>query len=99
MSIIAIILINIALAGTLSAILAALMLAPTRLRRHFAEGFTHRQKAALHAQHQGWRHRSSLATAPPGASPPGARFKTPSPYSDSPASVFRSVLIQVGRNG
>ena len=52
MSIIAIILINIALAGTLLAILAALMLAPTRLRRHFAEGFTHRQKAALHPQHQ-----------------------------------------------
>lgn len=50
MSITAIILMNITVAATLVAILAAVMLAPSRLRRHFEEGHTHRQKAALREQ-------------------------------------------------
>lgn len=50
MSISMLILVNAAAASLLVVILAALMLAPSRLRRPFAEGHTHRQKAALRAQ-------------------------------------------------
>ncbi|MFN8164070.1 MAG: hypothetical protein U0R26_09650 [Solirubrobacterales bacterium] len=50
MSFTAIILINIAVASTLTAILAAVMLAPSRLQRHFANGHTDRQRAALKEQ-------------------------------------------------
>jgi hypothetical protein len=47
MSISAIILMNLGAAAILAALLAAVMLAPTRLHRHFATGHTYRQKAAL----------------------------------------------------
>jgi hypothetical protein len=52
MSTSAIILMNVLVGSILVVILAALMLAPMRLRRHFAEGHTPRQKAALRAQHR-----------------------------------------------
>ena len=41
------IIMNIGAASALVVVLAAVMLAPTRLRRHFAEGHTQRQKSAL----------------------------------------------------
>ncbi|MBS1878969.1 MAG: hypothetical protein JST31_05615 [Actinobacteria bacterium] len=47
MSISTIIVLNVALAATLTAILAAVMLAPSRLRQPFAAGHTHRQRLAL----------------------------------------------------
>jgi hypothetical protein len=47
MSISALILINIGAAAIVTAILAAVMLAPTRLHRPFAAGHTQRQKVAL----------------------------------------------------
>jgi hypothetical protein len=50
MSLTTIILTNIGVALMLVAVLAAAMLAPTRLRRPFAEGHTHRQKSALRAK-------------------------------------------------
>jgi hypothetical protein len=50
MSISTIIVMNALAASILVVILTALMLAPSRLRRPFAEGHTHRQKAALRAQ-------------------------------------------------
>jgi len=52
MSLTAIIILNIGVAAILAAILAAVMLSPTRLRRHFADGHTDRQKAALRQQQQ-----------------------------------------------
>ena len=52
MSITAIILINVLAALILVVIVAAVMHAPTRLRAHFEEGHTHRQKAALREQRQ-----------------------------------------------
>jgi hypothetical protein len=103
-----IILINVLAALILVVILSALMLAPSRLRRPFAEGHTHRQRAALRAQ-AGPRQRGG-ATSIAGASarPHGAgskRFSAArkpagrSTYPDSLASVFRSVLTQDGKNG
>jgi hypothetical protein len=50
MSISAIILMNLGAAAILAALLATVMLVPTRLHRHFATGHTHRQKAALRRQ-------------------------------------------------
>jgi hypothetical protein len=50
MSTSAIILINVLTASILVVIVAAVMLVPSRLRAHFEEGHTHRQKAALRAQ-------------------------------------------------
>jgi hypothetical protein len=50
MSISTIIIVNALAASLLVVILTALMLAPSRLRRPFAEGHTPRQKSALHAQ-------------------------------------------------
>jgi len=47
MSLTTIILVNIGAASVLVAVVAAAMLAPTLLKRPFAEGHTHRQKAAL----------------------------------------------------
>lgn len=47
MSASSLIIMNIGAASALVVVLAAVMLAPTRLRRHFAEGQTHRQRAAL----------------------------------------------------
>lgn len=55
MAISAIILMNIGAAAILAALLAIVMLAPTRLHRHFATGHTHRQKAALRRQLQARR--------------------------------------------
>ena len=52
MSTSAIILINVLAASVLVVIVSAVMLIPSRLRRHFEEGHTHRQKAALRAQRQ-----------------------------------------------
>jgi hypothetical protein len=56
MSISTIILMNLGAAAVLAALLAAVMLAPTRLHRPFASGHTHRQKAAL--RRQLWARRS-----------------------------------------
>jgi hypothetical protein len=56
MSIPAIILMNLGAAAILAALLASVMLAPTRLHRHFETGHTHRQKAAL--RRQLWARRS-----------------------------------------
>jgi hypothetical protein len=50
MSISAIILMNLGAAAILAALLAAVMLASTRLHRPFADGHTHRQKTALRKQ-------------------------------------------------
>lgn len=50
MSISAIILINVLAASILVVLVAAVMLVPSRLRAHFEEGHTHRQKAALREQ-------------------------------------------------
>jgi ABC-type nickel/cobalt efflux system permease component RcnA len=52
MSISAIILINVLTASILVVLVAAVMLVPSRLRAHFEEGHTHRQKAALREQRQ-----------------------------------------------
>ncbi len=50
MSTSAIILINVLAASVLVVIVLAVMLVPSRLRAHFEEGHTHRQKAALREQ-------------------------------------------------
>lgn len=50
MSITTLVLINLGAAAALTVLLAAVMLAPSRLRRPFADGHTHRQRAALRAQ-------------------------------------------------
>jgi hypothetical protein len=50
MSLTTIILMNIGVASLLVVVLAAVMLAPARLRRPFAEGHTHRQRSALRAK-------------------------------------------------
>jgi ABC-type nickel/cobalt efflux system permease component RcnA len=50
MSITAIILINVLAASIMVVIVTAVMLIPSRLRSHFEEGHTHRQKAALREQ-------------------------------------------------
>ena len=47
MSMLTIILFNVAAAAVLSAILAALMLSPARLRRHFEHGYAHLREDAL----------------------------------------------------
>ena len=47
-----IIMLNIGVATILVAILAAVMLSPTRLRPHFAAGHTLRQKVATAAAHR-----------------------------------------------
>jgi hypothetical protein len=50
MSLLTIVLINIAAAGILSAILAAVMLAPMRLRESFDRTATHYIRAVRHAE-------------------------------------------------
>ncbi|HEY5333545.1 MAG TPA: hypothetical protein VIJ21_08365 [Solirubrobacterales bacterium] len=67
MSISAIILMNLGAAAILAALLAAVMLAPTRLHRPFATGHTHRQKAAL--RRQLWAQRSRRQHAQRSAQP------------------------------
>ncbi len=57
----AIILMNLGAAAILAALLAAVMLAPTRLHRPFATGHTHRQKAALRRQLWAQRNRQQHA--------------------------------------
>jgi hypothetical protein len=52
MSITILILLNIGVALMLVVVLAAAMLAPGWLRRPFAEGHTHRQRAALRKKHR-----------------------------------------------
>lgn len=58
-----IILLNVGIATTLVAIVAAVMISPARLRRHFSHGYSHRQRSALH-RHRGERYPDSAASTP-----------------------------------
>lgn len=89
MSVTTIILLNIGIAAILVAIIATLMASPRHLRRHFANGYTHRQWHAFHRQH------GEPAPRRPGGGP---RDRGAS-YPDSAASTLRSSPTHAGRNG